>query len=174
MSKIQKFKQFGKIRRPGPHSKKDEQEFGLAKKEFLVCMDCGSSYFDKSWHHGLDEEKLGHFKKDKLVKFDVCPACKMAKEKRYEGELVIKFLISNSKFLNQIKNTVKNSDEQARDKDSMDRVLWTEEKNGELRVYTSENQLAVKIGKKLRSSLGKGKLIIKHSQEDVSRVYLEI
>ena len=177
---------FGKISRPGPHSKKDNQEFGKAKKEFVICMDCGSCYFDKSWHHALDEEKAGHFKKDKLVKFDLCPACKMGKEKRYEGELIIKSQIPSaksqinpksqySKLQTEIKNMIKNSDEQARQRDPMDRMLWTEEKADGLHVYTSENQLAVKIGKKLRSSLGKGKLTIKHSRgEDVMRVYFEV
>lgn len=165
------FKQ-GKISRPGPHSKKDEQEFGKARKEFVICMDCGSSYFDKSWHHALDEEKPGHLKKDKLIKFDLCPACKMGKEKRYEGEVVIKF--SGTMNKNEIMNEIKNSDIMARQRDPMDRVLWTEDKPDGLHVFTSENQLAVKIGKKIYSSLGKGNLTIKHSKgEDVIRVYFE-
>src|SRR3989338_3430959 len=167
------FKQ-GKISRPGPRSKKEEQEFGLAKKGFIICSDCGSCYFYKSWHHAMEAEKLSSLKKDKLIKLDICPACKMGKEKRYEGELVIKLKIKNEKVKSDILNSIKNSDKQAREKDPMDRVLWMEEKPDELHVFTSENQLAVKIGKKIKSSLGKGKLIIKHSQEeDVTRVYFE-
>ena len=168
------FKQ-GKISRPGPHSKKDEQEFGKARKEFIICMDCGSCYFDKSWHHALDEEKTAHFKQDKTVKFDLCPACKMGKERRYEGEVVIKMSDKRQGTRDQVKNSIKNSDEMARQRDPMDRVLWTEEKPDGLHVFTSENQLAVKIGKKIHSSFAKGKLTIKHSQdEDVMRVYFEL
>lgn len=164
-----------KISRPGPHSKKDEQEFGLAKKEFVICMDCGSCYFDKSWHHSLGEEKLDHLKKDKLVKFDLCPACKMGKERRYEGEVIINVKGQMPNVKSEILNSIKNSDELARQRDPMDRVLWTEERGDGLHVFTSENQLAVKIGKKIRSSLGKGKLTIKYSrEEDVTRVYFEL
>ena len=165
----------GKTRRVGPRSKKDEQEFGLAKKEFVVCMDCGSCYFDKSWHHALDEEKTAHFKQDKMMKFDLCPACKMGKEKKYEGEVVVRLKVENTKLKVEIMNMIKNSDDQAREKDPMDRVLWTQEKPDGLHVFTSENQLAVKIGKKLHSSLGKGELKIVHSKgEDVIRVYFEV
>ncbi len=173
MSQFHGSKVSGKISRPGPHSKKDEQEFGLAKKEFVECIDCGSCYFEKSWHHTLDEEKMSHIKKDKLIKMELCHACKMLKEKRYEGEVVIKF--SGTMNKQEIMNEIKNSDIQARQKDPLERVLWTEDKPDGLHVFTSENQLAVRIGKKIHSSLGKGNLTIKHSDdEDVTRVYFEI
>ena len=172
MSQFHGAKSHGKISRPGPHSKKDEQEFGKAKKEFIECMNCGSCYFEKSWHHSLDQAKLEHLKQEKMIKFDLCPACKMGKEKRYEGEVVIK--ISGTMNKQEIMNEIKNSDLMARQKDPMDRVLWTEDKPDGLHVFTSENQLAVKIGKKIKSSLGKGTLTIDHSQdEDVTRVYFE-
>ncbi len=173
MSQFHGAKTSGKISRPGPHAKKDEQEFGPGKKEFIICMDCGSCYYDKSWHHAPAEDKLTEFKKDKIVKFDLCFACKMGKEKRYEGEVVIK--ISGGMNKQEIINEINNSDKQAREKDPMDRVLWMEDKLDALHVFTSENQLAVKIGKKIHSSMGKGKLEIKYSRgEDVTRVYFEV
>ncbi len=163
----------GSIHRAGPRSKKDEQEYGLAKGGVLVCLQCNSAYFEKSWHHPLDEEKMNQLKNDKLVKFDLCPACKMLKEKSYEGEVVIK--ISGTMNREEILNEIKNSDKQAQQKDPMDRVLWTEEKADGLHAFTSENQLAVKIGKKIHSSLGKGNLDIRHSDgEDLIRVYFEL
>ena len=70
-------------------------------------------------------------------------------------------------------NTIKNSDKQAQERDPMDRILWTEEREDGIHIFTSENQLAVKIGKKLKSSFGGSKLEIKHSGEDVTRVYWE-
>jgi NMD protein affecting ribosome stability and mRNA decay len=164
----------GMIGRRHQRSRKEESEFGLAGREFIICSDCGSVYFDKSWHHRLEEEKSEHLKTDRQVKFELCPACKMAKNKLFEGELVIRFKINDLRLKNDVMNTVKNSDEQAREKDPMDRILWTEEREDGIHIFTSENQLAVRIGKKLKSSFSGSTLEIKHSGEDIIRVYIEI
>jgi len=164
----------GMISRRHQRSRREESEFGLGQKEFLKCSDCGVIYFDKSWHHGFFEEKLKHLKESRQFKFTFCPACKMKKDRVFEGELTIKLKTYNLKLKTDILNTINNSDKQARERDSMDRILWTEEREDGTHVFTSENQLAVKIGKKLKSSFPGSKLEIKHSGEDVIRVYVEI
>ena len=93
--------------------------------------------------------------------------------KIFEGEVTIKLGSKGGKVKTDILNTIKNSDEQARDRDPMDRILWMKDKDDEVRVFTSENQLAVRIGKKLESSFPGSKLEIKHSGEDIIRVYWE-
>jgi len=155
-------------------SRKEESEFGLAGKEFLKCSDCGIVYFDKSWHHGLFEEKQTHLKENRQFKFTLCPACKMKHNKLYEGELVVKLKAKSYKLKADILNTIKNSDKQGQEWDPLDRILWTEEREDGIHFFTSENQLAVKIGKKLKSSFPGSKLEIKHSGEDIMRVYIEI
>ena len=156
-----------------PRSKKDEQEFGPGKKEYIVCPECNSAYFDKSWHHSLREEKPEHLQKEKRVIFKLCPADEMKKKKMYEGEVTI--VLGDLKIKQDVLNSIKNSDGLARQRDTLDRVLWTEDKGNTIKVFTSENQLAVKIGKKLSSAHPGGKLEIKHSKdEDVSRVRVEI
>jgi NMD protein affecting ribosome stability and mRNA decay len=152
-------------------SKKDEQEFGLAKKEFIICPNCNSVFFDKAWHHSLEEDAK-HLTDKKNVRFKICPACRMAKDRTFEGELVISLSKEKLAEKNEIINVVKNSDKQARAHDPMDRVLWIEYKGSEIRVLTSENQLAVRMGKKLESAFKGGALEIKHSHgEDVIRVF---
>lgn len=163
----------GAIGRRHQRSRKEESEFGLGQKEFLKCSDCGVVYFDKSWHRSLLEEKQEHLKENRQFKFTLCPACKMKKDKIFEGEVVIKLKAQGLKVKADILNAVKNSDRQGQDWDPLDRVLWTEDKGDEVRIYTSENQLAVKIGKKLKSSFPGSKLEIKHSGEDIIRVYWE-
>lgn len=155
-------------------SRKEESEFGLGRKEFLKCSDCGLVYFDKSWHRSLLEEKSEHLKEDRQFKFTLCPACKMKKDKIFEGEVVIKLKVQGLKVKSDILNAVKNSDQQGQDWDPLDRVLWTDDNGDEIKIYTSENQLAVKIGKKLHSSFPGGKLEIQHSGEDIIRVCVEI
>ena len=163
----------GMVGRRHQRSRKEESEFGLGQKEFLKCSDCGVVYFDKSWHHGLLEEKQEHLKENRQFKFTLCPACKMAKDKIFEGEVVVKLKSKNEKVKSDVLNTIKNSDEQARERDPMDRILWAEDKGDEVRFFTSENQLAVRIGKKLESSFLGSKLEIKHTGEDMIRVYWE-
>jgi len=163
----------GMIGRRHQRSRKEESEFDLAGKEFLLCPDCGSVYFDKAWHHRLEEEESEHLKTNRRVKFEICSACKMKRDKIFEGEVVIKIKNRDAKIKEEVLNTVQNSDKQARERDPMDRILWTEEREDGIHVFTSENQLAVRIGKKLKSSFSGSKLEIKHSGEDVVRVYWE-
>lgn len=154
-------------------SKKEEQEFGLARKEFVICPDCDSVFFDKSWHHSLEEDAQ-HLKDNKNTRFKICPACRMKKDRTFEGELVIKLSKEKLGEKREVMNVVKNSDEQARSHDPLDRVLWIEDKGNEIRVLTSENQLAARIGKKLRSAFKGSAFEIKHShEEDTIRVRWE-
>ncbi|OGN39777.1 MAG: hypothetical protein A2606_01370 [Candidatus Yanofskybacteria bacterium RIFOXYD1_FULL_42_10] len=162
---------------------KDEQEFGLAGSGYIICSECKSVFFDKSWHHMMDEDKHFSAEKDKKIKFAVCPACEMLKTKTYEGEIIISLksqvqpssraqVEGSPNFKNYILGAIKNSDEMAKERDPMDRVLWTEDNGNEIKVYTSENQLAVIIGKKLDSAFPGGKLKIEHSHgEDLIRVF---
>lgn len=155
---------------------KDEQEFGLAGKGYVMCSDCKSVFFDKAWHHLMDEDKHFSAEKDTNIKFAVCPACNMLRNKMFEGEIVIKLnpLAENAIIKNDVLGAIKNSDEMARERDPMDRILWTEDNGDEIKIYTSENQLAVKIGKKLDSSFPGGQLKIEHSHgEDLIRVWWE-
>lgn len=163
----------GAIGRRHQRSCKEESEFGLGQKEFLVCSDCGIFYYDKAWHKSLLNEKQEHLKENRQFKFTLCPVCKMKKDKIFEGELVVKLKMKNEKIKTDALNTVKNSDEQAQDRDPLDRILWTKERKDGLHIFTSENQLAVRIGKKLKSSFPGSTLEIKHSGEDIIRVYWE-
>src|SRR3989344_5773319 len=161
----------GMVGRRHQRSRKEESEFGLAGKEFVLCSGCGSVYFDKSWHHRLEDDKESHLKEDRRAKFELCPACKMKRDKVFEGELVVKLKAESLKHKADILNTIKNSDDQARERDPMDRVLWSEEREDSIHIFTSENQLAVRIGKKLESSFPSSKLEMRHSGEDIVRVY---
>ena len=155
---------------------KDEQEFGLVGRGYIICPDCKSAFFDKSWHHMMDEDKHFSVDKNKNIQFEICPACNMLKKKMFEGEIIIKLnsASENAVIKNDVLGAIKNSDELARQRDPMDRILWMEDMGDNIKVYTSENQLAVIIGKKLDSSFPGGKLDIRHSHgEDIIRVFWE-
>lgn len=155
--------------------KSDEQEFGLAENEYIMCGDCGAVYFDKSWHHSISEDSA-HLKEKNLYKkdlgFKICPPCRMKKDKIYEGELIlINIPEEKSRYL---MNLIGNLNEEAQKRDFMDRILWREENGNEARLYLSENQLTVFMGRKVEEAFkNAGKLSISHNPEGPVRVKWE-
>ena len=179
----------GKFSQRLPKSKREEAEFGPGKKDILVCKKCGAFYWYKSWHHRLSD--YPELKQSKRVKFVLCPACQMILEKKYEGEIILKAV--PERFKKNIRILAKNYGERALRKDPMDRIISIKEKKvrratvarkreavsrkeiegtRDIIILTTENQLAVRLAKKINRVFG-GKLSssISHShQEDVVRI----
>ncbi len=150
--------------------KNEAQEFPNAPQGYEICPTCNSVFFGKAWHHTLEEDK--HLNENKNIKFTTCPACQMKKDRMFEGELVIKMTGVNPEMKKEIMSAIENSNKMGMEKDPMDRILWTETNGDELHVFTSENQLAVKIGKKLESAFKGSRCQISHShEEDIIRVH---
>lgn len=133
-----------------PKSRKEESEFGKGKKDIVICKKCNAVYFYKSWHHQLEE--YSHIKEDKKLKFILCPACQMIKDKKYEGEVIMENIPLDLR--KNIVNTIKNVGKEAFKRNSQSRIIYIKEieKNKKIRVLTTENQLAVRIGKKIKSA----------------------
>ena len=181
----------GKFAPRRPASKKEEAEFGKGEKDILVCKKCGAFYWYKSWHHSLlDYPEL---EEEKRIKFVLCPACKMILEKKYEGEIILKGVPED--FKEEIKRLIKNYGERAFRKDPMDRIISLRERKisrasaeerrragsrkeveggREIRVLTTENQLAIRLAKKINRVFGgKLKTSISYShQEDTVRIII--
>lgn len=161
----------GKFHPRGPKSKKLEQEFGLAKQNILICKKCKAVYQNKSWHHESEDNRT--LSKDKFalnVKFVLCPACQMIKDKKYEGEIILSAV--PEKFKNNIKFLAENYGERAFREDPMDRIISIKEERDNIRILTTENQLAQRLAKKVNETFGgKLKVAISHShEEDVIRI----
>lgn len=155
----------------GPKPIKEESETGPGRKEFFFCSGCGIVYYHKFWHHALEDWK--HLSGDERVKFVLCPACRMIKDKKFEGELAV-FGIGSRKLKEEIKKVLKNSGQLAFRRDPLDRIIEIKEEKNQLVVRTTENQLAVKLAKKIKLTFG-GEMTISHSrEEDVIRVKLQL
>lgn len=179
----QRNQQTGDFRPQGPRPQK--KEYGAGKVDYVICPECHCVYLDKGWHHSLDQD-IDRLKEDKEIQFEKCPACIMIENKQFEGEVVVEGPPVDNK--DQIKNMVENSGDRAFEEDPMDRVISIQEKQVErptaqekrgkesreqvkgrtdLRVLTTENQLAVRIAKKIEQSFGaKPELDIKYSHQD--------
>ena len=151
------------------------QEFGSGKKEFIFCPHGEAVYFKKSWHHVEKLYKSYEVQPHKLhkgIKFKLCPAHEMQKNKQYEGEVVIKNI--PAKFRRELVNLIENMGERAMRRDVLDRVLDIKITSNQLLVTTSENQLAQKISHKISETFNKrvDVRILRAKGADVVRVQI--
>ncbi|PIR02809.1 MAG: hypothetical protein CO144_01555 [Candidatus Nealsonbacteria bacterium CG_4_9_14_3_um_filter_35_11] len=147
-----------------PKSKREEQELGKGKKDISICKKCGVVYWYKSWHHRLSD--YPQLKLTKNIRFTLCPACRMINNKEYEGEIVIEDI--SPEIENDLINTISNVGKLAFERDSQDRIISIKtiaQKPIKIQVLTTENQLAVKIAKKIKKAFA-AKPRIKYSKEE--------
>ena len=147
-----------------------EARKGGTRKDIAFCSRCGIVYFKKSWHHNLRHYQ--GLEKDAPLAFVLCPACKMASARQYQGELIIERIIPAKKEM--LMYAIRNAGIQAYRRDPLNRVLWIEEETYSVKLYTSESHLAVGIAKKLRRAF-KGSLRIiyrKGEQEATAHLIL--
>lgn len=149
------------------------QEFGPGKKEFIFCPHGEAVYYRKSWHHTEKFFRNPPSLQGKDMRFKLCPAHQMIKNKQYEGEIVIKNI--PAKFRRELLNFVENFGERAMRRDVLDRLLELRMTNDKLRITTSENQLAQKLAQKISEAFKK-KVVFKISRaqkSDVVRIRID-
>lgn len=143
-----------------PYPRKEEAEFGKAKKGIFACKRCGAYFYKKSWHHELHIRKNG--KKLLTIGYIWCPACSMIDNGEYEG----KVLIENApeRLTGALIALVKAYSARAYRHDSQHRLIEIKRENGNLAITTTENQLAAKLGRKIKETFKKVDLHITHAE----------
>ncbi len=154
-----------------PKSAHEVEEFGGGKKGFILCPDCDSLYFKKSWHHDFKELKTENV--NLPVNFKLCPACQMIKNKQYEGRVILKNV--PKKYSDELEHFIVGFCGRATDRDPMDRLIEIKKSGAEWAVTTTENQLANKLAKKIKDVFNKLNSKTKFSQEpsDVVEIAVE-
>jgi len=163
---------------------KDEIKGGKeGKEDIMICKKCEAIYYYKSWHSHL--KNYDELKKSKDIKFTVCPACRMIADGRFEGEVMVRNF--PTKIEKELRNLIENFGERAQERDPLDRIISIEKRKTkrpttkqrrkagsrkeirgieELRVLTTENQLAQRLGEKVNEVFGKAhKVSISHSKD---------
>ncbi len=153
-----------KPRRPDKSFEKRHSESQRAgyQRTKLLCRYCHAVYENNGWRAF---EQLNPQHVDEL-KMSVCPACHEEKSHISDGILHL----SGSGIgphKEEIKHIVMNMGKSAEAADILNRVERIDENAGDqIVVYTTKNQLAVKIGKKVASAYKGGKLDIRWSKND--------
>lgn len=129
--------------------------------EPIICLGCGAVLYDKHWH---SPELVAAWVDLKGAARGRCEACRAGA--RFAGELVIDGL-KDSLLRDQVIALVRNVGKRASRRDPQARIIGiTKMGPRRLRVLTSENQLAVAIGKQLHAAHKGGELTVTWSAED--------
>lgn len=149
--------------------RREKHEILKGEKGAIICKNCDAAYCVKSWRHSLSDCKNLD---DTAVKFSLCPACQMIKNKQFEGEIVVKN--APEKIKNDLKHLIKSFCQKAYERDPMDRLIAVKETNGNLTITTTENQLAVKLAKKIGETFKKPDVKIVYSPAPSDVAYIKV
>ena len=134
-----------------PRERTEAHEFKGALAGLVICSACGAVYHKKSWRAGLEKLKLPE--RDYPVKFALCPACRMIKSGQYEGRVTVKNVPLKERDL--LVHLVEAYCRRAQDRDPMDRLIKIGGRGDSLEILLTENQLANKLAKKIKTPLTK-------------------
>ncbi|MEK7516621.1 MAG: hypothetical protein AAB562_03425 [Patescibacteria group bacterium] len=134
----------------------------------IVCSECRAVYFDKHWHTNPAMAKV--LLASPGVERAVCTECSWKRQSagktvNYEGEVLLQNIPDEETKL-QILRLVRNVGKRALTRDPEDQIIRIEDTAGRIRVTTTENQLAVAVGKQVARAFKGGDLQIKWSHED--------
>jgi hypothetical protein len=165
---------FGKkkssVKLPKQKQEGRRDEYGRSKQGIAVCKVCHGVKYKKEWHspEGAFIKMGRHSKGD--VHLVICPACSMVKGGVYEGEIKIDNV--PVKIRTEILKLVAAYGARARKRDPQDRIVNIKKEGSSFVITTTENQLAVRLAKKIYSTFKKSELKISHGKEphEVSRI----
>ncbi|TAK05560.1 hypothetical protein EPO33_00195 [Patescibacteria group bacterium] len=137
----------------------------VKKRGAVRCSACGAYFLKGHWLFvpATLEKKLV-----RIARGATCPACASERTRGVtaaEGVLVIKGLAADDRPL--VLQTIAAYAARERQRNSETRVLSVDMRGAEIRVLTTQNHLAVRIGKKLNESRKGGKLEISYGSDDL-------
>jgi len=148
--------------------KQEEKELLKGRKGLVFCKDCNAVYYKKSWHHNLRNYK--NLKEDLSVSFAVCPACRMIENGKFEGQIFVEGAPNNS--IESVVHLAEAFCHRAYLKDPMDRIIKIKKRNSGIDIFTTENQLAIKLAKKIKDVFKKVDLNISYASSPTNAVYI--
>lgn len=165
------FRMLSSIKLPQRGRAAENEEYWHEQKGITRCPYCRNVHFKKRWYSSGEElRRYLRAKKLEIKKQKICPACKMANNRVFEGEVIIEEVPDRYRY--DLERLMKNFGERAARKDPQDRLLNIENMGTGYRVTTTENQLADKLAKKVKDAFKKVNIHFSHSAEpaEVDRI----
>ena len=153
----------------GPIKKDHDRQRHVVGKEpagFLVCSQCRAVFHNKHWQ--WNATLLAKHSGDKKTE-TIYPACKITRKEEAEGVLELAGFVSEGQK-QEILGLLKNAGQRAAERDPLDRIFAWDDAGKKIVVYTTENQLAISLGKQVKRAFN-GELDISSSKNaDVVKV----
>ena len=140
-----------------------EQFIGEAAKGIVLCERCHGELYKKQWHHADSKRVLDAKLSGLPVHMWLCPACKMIVNKQWEGEIFIEAI--PQKYEAEVVHLAAAYGKRAEKHDPQDRVIEIKKEKAGYHIKTTENQLAVKLAKKVHETFPKTELHISYAQD---------
>lgn len=149
--------------------KYEGREFPKGKAGIVICPQCHAYLFKKKWSHADDSFIQVMILEGMPVKYELCFADKMIKQREFEGEVVVCNV--PKPLQEQVLALIRAYCHRAYLKDPMDKLIFVSG-TSKIRARLTENQTAQKLGKKIKETFKAHKISFVHSKEpnDVERV----
>lgn len=164
----QLFRKQSSVKLPRRSSEERNEQYNKGVKAgAAICPQCKNIHYMKKWHHPSDAAVSDIIVKD--AESELCPACHMIKNNLYEGEIIVENFPEQHQA--ELQGLVKNFGDTATQRDPQDRLIAIEKSPAGFRITTTENQLAIRIAKKIKDVFNTVDMQIRYSKEphEVSR-----
>jgi NMD protein affecting ribosome stability and mRNA decay len=149
------------------YKKKNDQEyrygFRRSPKGVLSCRACGAVYFHGRWSLQPAEAIRRRVTAGEGVKATYCPACMKIREGYWQGIVEISGIENRDKP--EIIRLIRNEETSARGKNPLERVIAIVTDKSDMRVETTTEKLAQRLGRALKKARG-GKVTYKWSERN--------
>lgn len=158
------FSKISSIKLPRRRRENKKIDFNQDHKGAIECPRCHNVHFKKHWY--VSRSKLADvLELGEAANLDkaLCPACTMIKERTFEGEVFLEEFPAH--FLHELLSLVRNFGLKATEMDPQSRVIEIRKIHNGYYVTTTENQLAVKLAKKVKDSFNSVEIDFSYSSE---------
>ncbi len=143
--------------------KRDVYLFRRAPKGLLSCRGCGSVYYRRRWTLEPPVEIRKRVELRDGVSLTYCPACQKIRDHYWLGVVQISGVDPGEK--RELLKLLKNEETRAREKNPLERIVRIANEDDGLRVETTTEKLAQRLGRCLRKARG-GKVSYKWSHNN--------
>ena len=145
------------------HESKNPYYEGKKYKEPTFCPNCGLVYHEGRW---MDKSPPGEEGANKAL----CPACRRKRDRNPEGIVYLSGdYFENHK--NEILHLAKNTEKRAKENRPLQRIMWSEKDSDTLKLTTTNEHLARRIGKAIANAHDGDLDINSGDNERLVRVY---
>lgn len=143
--------------------KRDVYLFKRCPKGLLSCRSCGAVYYRRRWTLEPPAEIRKRVELGDGVSITYCPACQKIRDHYWLGVVQISGVDSQEK--RELFKLLRNEETRAREKNPLERIVRIANEDGGLRVETTTEKLAQRLGRCLHKARG-GKIVYKWSHKN--------